>query len=384
MPQNSKNKPAQTVCLGLLTGVFAISFLASPLLAGKTGAESLGELRTKSASLQEKINAAAAKTKKLSRQASSLKNTIAGLDADIKQATAKIELTATKVKELEIELDKAQKELDRQKELLKASMRALYIRGDASPIELIIGSDSFSEFMDEQEYLERLKLGIQDSTNKVVELKQKIQAKRDEQQKLLDQQQAAKRSLNSARSEKADLLSETRGQEAAYRSRKAKLIKEQEAIFREMLSRSSNVIIGGGSYPWSHAICGETGSSSGPCWNYEWHIKGKYRDIWGYYYRNCTSYVAWKFNKNGYPVPSLGNGGEWYANAPKYARGHTPKVGAAASFAGGSFGHVAYVEDVYGNGQIRISEYNFARHGVYSERVISSGDVTGYVYPWKF
>ncbi len=380
MPQN---KIANTAVTTLLIGVCAIGFLVTPVISGSAHATTLSQLRTRSASLQEAIDSAASQQKKLAHQASSLKNTIASLDADIKQAAAKIELTQTKVKELEIELDKTQKELDRQKELLKASMRALYKRGDASTVELIVGSDSFSEFMDEQEYLERVKLEIQTSAEKVVQLKLQIQAKKEEQEKLLAQQEAAKHSLANARSEKSELLAETKGEEAAFRSRKARLIKQQEAIFREMLRRSSNVIVGGGSYPWSNAICGATGSATGPCWNYEWHIGGNYRDPWGYFYRNCTSYVAWRVNKNGYSVPGLGNGGAWYYNAPGYARGHTPKVGAAASFAGGSYGHVAYVEEVYGNGQIRISEYNFVQHGVYSERVISAGDVTGYVYPWK-
>jgi surface antigen len=61
-------------------------------------------------------------------------------------------------------------------------------------------------------------------------------------------------------------------------------------------------------------------------------------------------------------------------------KGTQPRVGAAASFDFSGFGHVAYVEEVYSNGTIRISEYNFVRDGEYSERIISASSVTGYVY----
>jgi surface antigen/peptidoglycan hydrolase CwlO-like protein len=371
------------------TGAAALLLVAvltnGPEIDKSARAATLNELKAKTVKLEKEIDIANKRAEKLSRKASSLKNTIAELDVEIKKALAKIELTAAKVAQLEIELAQAQEELDRQKGLLKASMRALYVRGDASTVELIVGSDSFSEFMDEQEYLERLKLGIQDSTEKVVELKLKIQAQKEEQEKLLDQQEAAKNALAGARTEKANLLSETRGEEKAFRNRIERLTREQDKTFQEILKRSNDIIIGGGSYPWHHAVCGATGKKEGFCPGYEWHIKGDYRDPWGYFYRNCTSYAAWKINKDKHSVPSLGNGGQWYDNAPKYARGKEPKVGAAVSFDIGTWGHVAYVEAVYGNGQISISEYNFARPGEYSRRTITTSKepINGYVYPWK-
>jgi surface antigen len=79
----------------------------------------------------------------------------------------------------------------------------------------------------------------------------------------------------------------------------------------------------------------------------------------------------------------MGNGGNWYNSAGAYGipRGKTPKVGAAAVFSIGYYGHVAYVEEVLdGGSSIRVSEYNFVQDGVYSERVMSANVPTGYVY----
>lgn len=90
---------------------------------------------------------------------------------------------------------------------------------------------------------------------------------------------------------------------------------------------------------------------------------------YGYVYRNCTDYVAWKLQKLGVPeskTSGLGNGGDWYASAEKkqVPTGDTPKVGAVAVVTGG-WGHVAYVEAVHANGTITVSEYNWPINGGY-------------------
>ena len=74
----------------------------------------------------------------------------------------------------------------------------------------------------------------------------------------------------------------------------------------------------------------------------------------------------------GIGTPSyLGNGGDWWRNAPAYGLrvDHTPQVGAALSFLPGQegasspWGHVAVVESV-GSNSITISESNVA--GLYT------------------
>ena len=99
-------------------------------------------------------------------------------------------------------------------------------------------------------------------------------------------------------------------------------------------------------------------------------------DNWGFFNRECTSYVAWKINKDhGTTSPPyfftnlmlggrFGDAGHWAANAA--ALGFTvdsnPSVGAIAHWANGelgSLGHVAYVEAVNADGSVDVSEYNF-------------------------
>ena len=343
------------------------------------------ELRAQAQALEAQIKDNNAKAAALATEADALKRKIGELDAQIGSVNAQIQLTNVRLQELEIKLNEAQKELDRQKELLRASVVALYKKGGASGVELLVGSDSFTQYFNEQTYLERLKAGVQDSTEKVIALKQQIQVQKEEQKALLDQQKAQKASLASSKAEREQILSETQGKEAAYRERTKKLVAEQKKIFAELLLRSRVITsTGSGGYPWSDAVCAVTGRLNGDCWDYEWIYEGRRKDPWGYYYRNCTSYTAWRVATTGRDMPSgMGNGGQWVdtANARGIPTGKSPRVGAAAVFKLGGYGHVAYVEEVLeGGAKIRISEYNFVQDGIYSERIMSSSVPNGYVY----
>ena len=82
----------------------------------------------------------------------------------------------------------------------------------------------------------------------------------------------------------------------------------------------------------------------------------------------CTYWAYERRRQMGIGTPSyLGNGGDWWRNAPSYGLrvDHNPQVGAALSFlpgqdgADGTYGHVAVVEAVYGDGTFQISEMNW-------------------------
>ena len=82
----------------------------------------------------------------------------------------------------------------------------------------------------------------------------------------------------------------------------------------------------------------------------------------------CTYWAYERRKQMGIGTPSyLGNGGYWWRSAPSYGLrvDHNPQVGAALSFlpgqdgADGTYGHVAVVEAVYGDGTFQISEMNW-------------------------
>ncbi len=338
-----------------------------------TQAATSAEIRAEVNALQAQINEGKKQAAALAAQADSLQKAIAALNIQIDQANAEIQQTGLRIADLEDKLKKTQAELDRQTDLLKDSMRALYKKGGASTVELLIGSDSFSQFIDSQEYLTRLKSAIQDSTEKVIALKQELQAQKNQQQDLLAQQESQKASVEATKNDRQVLLDQTQGDEARYRALVANLTAQQaeanKRLFAQIALESGNGNNGG--YPYDNYAFSMTPGGCGP---------GEGPDRWNYCTRQCVSYAAWAVERSGRNAPvSYGNAKNWVNVAPDAWQHNSPRVGDVAVATGGGYGHVAYVEAVYGDGTMRISQYNAQLTGRYSEATVSVGLFDKYI-----
>lgn len=89
-------------------------------------------------------------------------------------------------------------------------------------------------------------------------------------------------------------------------------------------------------------------------------------------YRNCTWYIWTKRS-----VGHWNNASSWYWQAQRdgWATGSKPKVGAIAW----EPNHVSYVEEVYNDGTIRVSEYNYSTPLAYGTRVAKASQFR-YIY----
>ena len=137
-----------------------------------------------------------------------------------------------------------------------------------------------------------------------------------------------------------------------------------------------------GGYPYAgkpcvHAPYQASGSAPQWCPGYDWGDRpndtssANVISPYGYYYRNCTDYVAWRLAGLGIApaqYKGLGNAKEW--GRPPAAHGlrvdATPAAGAAAVRTTGVYGHVAYVEVVHADGTITVAQYNKQATGVFS------------------
>ena len=108
-----------------------------------------------------------------------------------------------------------------------------------------------------------------------------------------------------------------------------------------------------------------------------------------YNYRECTWYVYNRRKELGLPVTlTFGNGGDWAkkAKAQGYKTGKEPKVGAMVSwpynsedFGSTVYGHIAFVEEVKKNGEIRVSEHNI-KPFAYGERTFKPKKDLTFIY----
>ena len=138
-------------------------------------------------------------------------------------------------------------------------------------------------------------------------------------------------------------------------------------------------------YDWGYRQCHPTMQSAQVCTahtKYKYGVKYYLSDPWRYDVRNCTSYVAWRVNKDfGISIPGWGNANNWdNAASSKYLVDNTPQEGDIAVWEG-LYGHVAFVTKVYPNGMFEVDQYNNAGTGVFSHQLRSSASHFIHVKP---
>lgn len=249
------------LCLSLL--LIAASFS----LVSSVEATTVEELQVRSQQLQAEIDANNSRIAELSHEAHSLQVVVDELSAEIAAATAEIELTEVKLEDLRRRLKEAEEELSRQKELLKATLQAVYERSGVSTFELLMATDSFTTFVNEQEYLGQLQSAVKQSTERVIKLKQQIEEEKRLQEELLKKQKEQRAVVNAKRAQQQELLSSTRGEEGRYRAivaQQQRELQEAEEQLAALLYSGSYVSYGPVARGQVIGSVGSTGYSTGP------------------------------------------------------------------------------------------------------------------------
>lgn len=113
-------------------------------------------------------------------------------------------------------------------------------------------------------------------------------------------------------------------------------------------------------------------------------------DPWNFYFRECTSFVAYRISKvirgfaNGYKGGRFGNAMTWDDNARRIGMkvDRTPKVGSIMVRNSGRFGHVAIVAKVGSGGKrIFVEQYNAGGTHRYSKEWLTKTSVMTFIHP---
>lgn len=200
--------------------------------------------------LVEKVKIYQEKIKEVKNQAFNLKNQLNLLDNEIKKNELDIEITEKQIQKTNMEIqaitiaiDQKEKEIGTLKKQLSEFIRILYRNDQVSYLEVLLLNNSFSDFFDQNEYLQnlqnRIHFTLQDIKNIKSDLEiQKVtfEDKKKREVLLKKQLEIEKGELLAVSSEKETLLNESQRSEKRFQAYVLELKKEEREVENDIVT----------------------------------------------------------------------------------------------------------------------------------------------------
>lgn len=192
------------------------------------------------------------------------------IQAELDEATRKLQAIKKEqdqvnlqIKQLQEEIQKAEVQLRARQAILNKRVRVIYMHGQLSYIEVILGANSFSDFANRLELLKRI---IRSDFNLIQEIQQRkvaIEAKKVEIEKekarldeLASEAQKVQDEVKAKKAEQQRVLAHARTQQDAAKQMEADLIARSNEIRQMIQSRmqqnsgSDQIVHGNGTFIW--------------------------------------------------------------------------------------------------------------------------------------
>ncbi len=244
-----------------LFGAAFIGILAVPLIpaVAQTSQERIDELRRQIEDLEHQAsqyrdNIASERTKgnSLKQEISVLKNQINGLEAQITLTGKKIDTTKIEIGDLEDKIFAAQEDIREQKQSIGRIILFFHRQDRENLLVSLLKNKNLSDFFRQGQYagtinaqLVSLVGQLQAAEDSLRGNKQDLEGKKHQLEAYHQEQVAKKESLDDAKQAKNLLLTQTKGQEAAYQRMLNSVERQEAAFFSELRTLESNVIAGG-------------------------------------------------------------------------------------------------------------------------------------------
>lgn len=331
-------------------------------------------------------------------KANDYQDAINKLQDQINTIQASINANQAKQADLQKQIEAAEQELLKQKGILAENIKAVYLEGQITTLEMLASSKDLSEFVDKQQYRNSVQDKIKTTLEKITELKHSLGEQKSQVEDLLKSEKDQQGQLDNDRAGQASLLGYNQQQQADFNqqiknnsAKKADLERQQRALNAQGATRvyisgseaggNCDNGSGNGGYPSASGSRGNVCNAAKDS-IYDWAMDSLGIAIEN---RECTSYAFWYFIRveGNSDFRASGNAGDW-AWTSNYGRSvTTPAVGALGIKTDSQAGHVMIVQalpgQTYGGqtvpaGRVLVSEMNSGLDGKfgYSFRDIST------------
>lgn len=247
----------------------------------------------------------------------------------------------------------------------------MYLDSSQSDLEILVSSNSLSDYFNKQEYSDKVKKSISEAMSKVQSLQAKLTQEQADLTNTLNDEKRQQDQADADAAAAQQIVQQYQNDQAAYTA-KVQANNAQAASLRAQQAAAMAARFGGDP---------GTGPACGGGYPAKWCERGQDTviDSWGMWNRECVSYAAWAMAARGYYVPyGMGNANQWpsAAAAAGIPVNYTPTVGSVAIWYIGQYGHAMVVDAVNGN-NVTVSQYNYGFNGTYSVMTVPAN---GFVY----
>ena len=233
-------------CIISITLIFCLCFGTSSVFA-----KPLSELQDEIEQKQEELEKGQKKEKELSSQVNSLEEKIYELNDEIEVSEGKLE-------DLKKDLKEAQKKVDAQNAELGSRLRAMYKNGSVGFLDVLMNSNSFSEFLTNMDLVEKIYASdkdvlqdlqdahdqIEKKKNKVEKLSKELKSSKATAESTMETVEAEKKKIAADNEKNAQMLDDLENEAAAEAARLAAAAQSGQT------SSSSSSTYSGGVFAW--------------------------------------------------------------------------------------------------------------------------------------
>jgi peptidoglycan DL-endopeptidase CwlO len=337
----------KTALILALLVIGGISSLTIPKIYADTFQDQINQLQAQNDQSQTSVDA-------LLLDAHNYQDAVTKLQGEISVVELNISTNQDRQTSLLQAIAAKQVELDAQRKVLGDDIKAMYVNGQLSTLEMLATSKSLNDFVDSATYREAVQNKIQGTLSEIAKLQNQLQQQKVEVDVLLASQRVQQTQLDQDRDKQAELLAYNQSQQSVYN----KLITDNQDKIRALQLKqaalnqqgASKVSISGserggdcdsgsgnGGYVLASGTQGDVCNAP----------KDSILDWAGVQNRECTSYAYWYFKRvEGNSDFTASGDAKYWVETSNYPVHDWPKVGAIGVKTEGDWGHVTIVQAV--------------------------------------
>ena len=203
--------------------------------------DALSKLRDQQRYYQQLIAEKQKEKASLKNQLSILDNKMAEIELDIEGTKLEIEQTELELRSLELEIAKKDQQINQAQDRLSKLIKTIDQQGSKNTLEIILMNDSFSDFLNDLEYLNNISSAVRDELEDLKDLKASLEEQQQtlnhKREQLAELQQVLadkKYALDQEKENKNFILEQTQLSESEYQALLADAQKEQEQANAEI------------------------------------------------------------------------------------------------------------------------------------------------------